>query len=56
MGVDDLLCAACSGRVVDGGCRVCRSSRESLPVAALPAEAFLLLATVLAIVLALVAR
>ena len=54
--MDDLLCAACSGRVVDGGCRVCRSSRESLPAVPLPAEAFLLLAAVLAVVLAVLAR
>ena len=56
MGVDDLLCAACSGRVVDGGCRVCRESRQTLPAPQLPAEAFLLLAAVLAVVLALLAR
>ncbi|MGI9092149.1 MAG: hypothetical protein ACR2FF_01595 [Mycobacteriales bacterium] len=26
---DDAVCGACSGRVADGGCRVCRSLRGS---------------------------
>ena len=52
MGYDDLLCAACSGRVVDGGCPTCRASREDLPSNRLPAEAFLLLALLIALVLA----
>ena len=52
MGYDDLLCAACSGRVVDGGCPTCRASRENLPSTRLPAEAFLLLALLIALVLA----
>jgi hypothetical protein len=46
---DDLVCAACSGRVLDGGCPTCRRSRSSLPVDRLPAEALLLLAVVLAL-------
>jgi len=44
MTYDDLLCAACSGRVVDGGCSTCRVSRESLPAPQMPAQAFLLVA------------
>jgi hypothetical protein len=52
VGYDDLLCAACSGRVVDGGCPTCRAARENLPSTRLPAEAFLLLALLLALVLA----
>ena len=52
VGYDDLLCAACSGRVVDGGCPTCRLSRESLPSAPrLPAQALLALAAVLAVLL-----
>jgi hypothetical protein len=53
VGYDDLICAACSGRVVDGGCPTCRASRESLPATRLPAEALLLLATLLAVLLLL---
>jgi hypothetical protein len=51
---DDLLCAACSGRVVDGGCPTCLITRQSLPSAPrLPAQALLALAAVLAVLLAL---
>ncbi|MCA1710361.1 MAG: hypothetical protein LC789_01460 [Actinobacteria bacterium] len=46
---DDLVCAACSGRVRDGGCPTCRLSRNALPAERLPAEAFLLLAALLAV-------
>ena len=53
MGYDDLLCAACSGRVLDGGCPTCRASRENLPSTRLPAEAFLLLAALLTVLLVL---
>ena len=51
MGYDDLLCAACSGRVVDGGCPTCRAARGSLRHPRLPAEAFLALAALLTVVL-----
>jgi hypothetical protein len=51
VGYDDLVCAACSGRVVDGGCPTCRASRASLTAARLPAEALFALAAVLAVVL-----
>jgi hypothetical protein len=27
---DDMVCASCSGRVADGRCPVCRSTREQL--------------------------
>jgi hypothetical protein len=51
---DDLLCAACSGRVVDGGCPTCRVTREHLPRATrLPAEALLALAAIVAVLLLL---
>ena len=53
VGYDDLLCAACSGRVVDGGCPTCRAARESLPSSRLPAEPLLLLAVLLTVLLVL---
>ncbi|MBK5307509.1 MAG: hypothetical protein JJD92_12540 [Frankiaceae bacterium] len=54
MAYDDLLCAACSGRVVDGGCPTCLVTRQSLPSAPrLPAGALLVLAAVLALLLVL---
>ena len=54
MAYDDLLCAACSGRVVDGGCPTCLITRQSLPAAPrLPATALLALAAVLALLLVL---
>jgi hypothetical protein len=57
MAYDDLLCAACSGRVIDGGCPTCRVTRQSLPNAPhLPAGAVLALAAVLALLLVLAAR
>jgi hypothetical protein len=54
MAYDDLLCAACSGRVVEGGCPTCRLSRQSLPTAPrLPAGALLALAALLTLLLVL---
>jgi hypothetical protein len=54
MAYDDLLCAACSGRVVDGGCPTCRLSRQTLPSAPhLPAGALLALAALLTMLLLL---
>jgi hypothetical protein len=54
MAYDDLLCAACSGRVVDGGCPTCRVTREQLPASPrLPAEALLALAALLTLLLVL---
>ena len=54
MGYDDLLCAACSGRVVDGGCPTCLITRQSLQTAPkLPAQALLALAAVLTLRLVL---
>jgi hypothetical protein len=54
MAYDDLLCAACSGRVVDGGCPTCLVTRQSLPTAPrLPAQALLALAALLTVVLVL---
>ncbi|MDX6198670.1 MAG: hypothetical protein QOJ79_1821 [Actinomycetota bacterium] len=54
MAYDDLLCAACSGRVVDGGCPTCLITRQSLPSAPkLPAAALLAAASVLAALLVL---
>jgi hypothetical protein len=51
---DDLLCAACSGRVLDGGCPTCRQTRQSLPSAPkLPAQALLALAALLTLLLVL---
>lgn len=56
MGVDDLLCAACGGRVGEARCPTCRAAlrqlREQRPL--LPAGPVLLLAlVVLLLVLAL---
>ena len=57
MAYDDLLCAACSGRVVDGGCPTCRLTRQSLPRAPqLPAGALLALAALLTLLLVLADR
>jgi len=57
MTYDDLLCAACSGRVVDGGCSTCRVSRNRLPsMAQLPAQALFALALLLAVLVVLTAR
>ena len=56
MRYDELLCAACSGRVVDGGCPTCRASRQDLRAPQLPAEAFLLLAAALTVLLVLLSR
>jgi hypothetical protein len=54
MAYDDLLCAACSGRVLDGGCPTCRVTRQGLPSAPrLPAEALLALAALLTVLLLL---
>jgi len=54
MAYDDLLCAVCSGRVVDGGCPTCRVTRQSLPTAPrLPAEALLAVAALLTVLLVL---
>ena len=54
MAWDDLLCAACSGRVVDGGCATCRVSRRQLPARApLPAQALLLAALLVLVALVL---
>ena len=56
MRYDDLLCAACSGRVLDGGCPTCRVTRDDLPSPQLPAGAFLLMAALLTVLLLLLAR
>ncbi len=51
---DDLLCAACGGRVGEARCATCRASREELRPT-LPAGPFLLAALlVLLLLLALV--
>jgi hypothetical protein len=47
---DDLACANCGGLVADGGCPVCRSTREQLA-----RERFTISAPVLAFVLAVLA-
>ena len=56
MAYDDLLCAACSGRVVDGGCPTCRVTRQDLPRPQLPASALLVLAAVMTVLLLLSAH
>lgn len=56
VGNDELVCAACAGRVVDGGCPTCRLSRQDLAAPSLPAEAFLLLGLLLIVLLVLTAQ
>ena len=57
MTYDDLLCAACSGRVVDGGCSTCRVSRNRLPaMAQLPAQALFALALLLGVAAMIIGR
>ncbi len=54
MSYDDLLCAACSGRVVEGGCPTCRVSRGRLPgPRPLPAQALLIAAVLVLIAIIL---
>ena len=57
MSDDDLVCAACSGRVSEGRCPTCRAAwAEMRPGASVPPEAFLVVAAValaLLVVLAL---
>ena len=56
MSADDLLCAACGGRVGDARCPTCRASREylrqqqpQLPAGAVLLAALLVLLLVLAV-------
>jgi ABC-type ATPase with predicted acetyltransferase domain len=56
MGTDDLLCAACGGRVGDARCPTCRASRQhlrdtrpSLPAGPVLLAALLVLLLVLAL-------
>ena len=56
MGVDDLVCAACGGRIGDARCATCRASlahlraqRYPLPAAAVLLLALLTLLTILAL-------
>jgi hypothetical protein len=54
MAYDNLLCGACSGRVVEGGCPTCRVTRQQLPSSPrLPAEALLALAALLTLLVVL---
>ena len=58
MGWEDLVCAACAGRVVEGRCPSCRAARDDFqaPQRSLPAAQLLLLAAALLALLALLAR
>jgi hypothetical protein len=49
MGWEDLVCAACAGRVAEGRCATCRAAREQLEGRRpnLPAVPFLLAAALL---------
>ena len=49
MGWQDLICAACAGRVIDGRCPSCRAARDDFQNQrlALPAGPLLALAAVL---------
>ncbi len=58
MSWEDLVCAACAGRVVDGGCPTCRAARDQLLAyrRPLPAAQILLLAAVLLALLVVLVR
>lgn len=53
MSADDLLCAACGGRVGDAGCPTCRASRQYLrdQRPAVPVGPFLLAALLVLLLL-----
>jgi hypothetical protein len=55
---DHLACAHCGGIVADGGCSVCRLTREQLARQrfSLPAPVVALMVALLAVMLAYVAR
>ena len=56
MSPDDLVCAACSGRVSEARCATCRAAREELrPSAPVAAEVFLLVAGLALLLLLLLA-
>jgi hypothetical protein len=50
---EDLVCAACAGRVVEGRCPTCRAAREQFRSGgpSFPATPFLLAAAVLLVLL-----
>ena len=53
----DLVCASCAGRVADGRCPTCRAARRELSQGPrLPAQAVLLVAAMLALVLLVLAH
>ena len=53
----DLVCASCSGRVADGRCATCRATRREFSQrSTLPAQAILLAAAVLALLLLVLAH
>ncbi len=57
MNWQDLVCASCAGRVADGRCPTCRAARRELSQGQrLPAQAVLLVAAVLALVLLVLAH
>ncbi|MGZ6791735.1 MAG: hypothetical protein ACXVFV_02195 [Mycobacteriales bacterium] len=58
MGWEDLVCAACAGRVVEGRCPTCRAARDGFESQrqALPAGPVLLLAAVLLALLVVLAH
>ena len=52
---EDLVCAACHGRVAEGRCPTCRASRELLRPGPLPAGPVLLAALVVLLLVLLLA-
>ncbi len=58
MGVDDLVCAACGGRVGDARCATCRAALAHLRAQRhpLPAAAFLLLTLLMLLVILALSR
>jgi len=58
MSWEDLVCAACAGRVVEGRCPTCRAARRQFTAGApqLPAAAVLLAAALLTVLLLILAH
>lgn len=57
MNWQDLVCASCAGRVADGRCPTCRAARRELSQGPrLPAQALLLVAALLTLVLLVLSR
>lgn len=57
MNWQDLICASCAGRVVEGRCPTCRAARRDLSQGPrLPTQAVLLVAALLTLVVLVLSR